>query len=253
MLNATAVAAVLFQCTLAAMRLATAVVLAAVSGACGRGGDSAEEPSGPPPAPDRITTSVTEKMPVTDAAVPTCLMKIEADHSRSVLQEQRSRGPHANDFFASYPAAAIDPAKQEPIRATDAFRVGGNPVLWLSADKASVVVDQRAFSTLTNVDGTRHTGDPIVVGKATAATLKAMPPRDLARFLIAAGVVRIYVHIGGWVCLEEETSTNGGWRGRFAGSHQYFTNEENNDPLAFVIEMVDGTITFSAGAGTRRR
>ncbi len=197
---------------------------------------------------------MTEKLPVTDAAVPTCLLKIEADHSQSVLEEQRSRGPHADDFFTSYPAAAIDPAKQEAIKATDAFRVGGNPVLWLSADKASVVVDQRAFGTLTNVDGTRHTGDPIVLGKATAATLKALAPRDLVRFLIAAGVVRMYVHIGGWACLEEETTPNGGWRGRFAGSHQYFTNEENNDPLAFAIEIAaDGTMTFNAGAGTRPR
>jgi hypothetical protein len=227
------------------MRLATAVVLAAVSTACGRGAEPAEKPATPA---EKVTTSVTEKLPVTDAAVPSCLMKIEADHSRSVLEEQRSRGPHAFDFFKSYPAAAIDPARQESIKVTDAFRVAGNPVLWLSADKASVVVDQRAFGTLTNIDGTRHTGDPVVLGKATAATMKIMPPQQLVRFLIAAGVVRIYVHIGGWVCLEEETTANGGWRGRFAGSHQYFTNEENNDPLAFTIDVgFNGTITFTPG------
>jgi len=46
------------------------------------------------------------------------------------------------------------------------------------------------------------------------------------------------VHIGSELCLlSEETDEDGNYEAHLTGEHTYFTNEENVDPLDFVVRI----------------
>lgn len=168
------------------------------------------------------------------------LLTLERDSNTSLLSEQRRLGPAMHDFAESYSAAAID-ARYTPMKTTGAFTVDGNPLFFLTPERDAVVVDQRVFSDLRCVEPMR------LKAKETASigtVRQPMPPRDLARLLITADVVRTYIHIGSQLALVEESTDETGWTGAFEGTHTYFTNEENVDRVAFSLRVgADGLLS----------
>jgi hypothetical protein len=188
----------------------------------------------------------TEKEPpVTKAPTPECLERLTAGHHDSVLDEQRRVGPRSWDFQGRYAAATIDRAAQVPVEVVKAYQLDGVPLLWFDAGKTAAVVDAAVLSDLVVADATRmRAGEQAAIGRLTPAALGKLAPRELVKFLIAARVVATYVHIGSELCLVEEQQDDAGYRARFTGSHTYFTNEENVDPLAFEVRIdAAGVIT----------
>ncbi|PRP92831.1 hypothetical protein ENSA5_47440 [Enhygromyxa salina] len=73
--------------------------------------------------------------------------------------------------------------------------------------------------------------------------------RELARFMIEAGVIQTYWHIGASLCLRGESETAGTYRAEFSGEHEYFTNEKNRGGFGFVFELgADGKVALVGAA-----
>jgi hypothetical protein len=194
------------------------------------------------PAPPRTQVEETEVQGESSSE-----MQCRIEITEGVLEEQRRLGGRAWDFYAVVPAKVIDPQHDRPSTAVEAFTVQGRPILWLAGETREAVVDSTLFSTLTVVEVTGlPEGERVVVGRATELG-RAMPAEQLVEFLIRARIIATYVHIGSTVWCEDTQSSDGVFRGRYAGVHTYFTNEEVRESFAFEIEIAqDGTIAVLA-------
>ena len=180
--------------------------------------------------------------PTKSPASESVLMKLNRDSDDSILAEQRSKGGvPLYDFPKEYRAAEIDPDKYVPLNRTGNFKVDGQPLFWLTPSLAEVVVDNRVFGDLTVVNATfLGGGERVVVGKLNRQD--ALPPRKMAELLITADVVLTWAHIGSELALVKERTDNG-WVGVFEGTHTYYTNDENIDPVEFELFIeTDGTL-----------
>jgi hypothetical protein len=191
-----------------------------------------------------------EEPPVTPPQSPAvdCLARYSLGQT-SVLDEQRRRGgaKRWDDFAERYPAAAIDPATHHAVEVVADYRVNDSPVLWFTPDFADAVVDAAMLGELTIVDATRlRIGERVEIGTVTAAGRTVLDGRRLAEFLLKSDAIQTYVHIGSTLCLLTEVEDENGYRAEFTGEHEYYTNEENHDPLAFSLEMAgDGRIVIT--------
>lgn len=177
---------------------------------------------------------------------PDCLERISVDKGRSVLAEQRTVGPAADDFATTYPAAYLDPEAQVPVEVTRAYQIGKTPLLWWSQDKTHAVVNAAVLSELAVADVTAlPAGQEVRVGQLSELGVGAIGGRELVKFLIAARAIATYVHIGAELCLVEEHDDGAaGYRARFTGEHTFFTSKKNVRPLAFAVAVDgDGVIT----------
>ena len=225
---------------------------------------AATEPAEPParvdPSPKAPSPAVTPPSTPTDPAAPaaTCLARWAFDNDRSVLAEQRQRGGAArwDDFPTRYPAAYLDPDADHPVELVARFEVGATPLLWFTADFSEAVVNAAVLSELAIVDATGLAVDQqATIGRLTELGLghlrgaawasTGLGGRELAEFLLAAGVVQTWVHIGSELCLLAEHDDEHGYRARFTGEHEYYTNEANLDPLGFeLVVTAAGSITI---------
>lgn len=166
---------------------------------------------------------------------------IVVDHGRSVLQELRERGGKADDFPTAFKSEKIGTG-QVPVKTVERFAVEGAPLLYFTKDLSAVVVDARRAGDLKRVDATRlRKGERAVVGSLRPETVAALGLRDVALLLIHAGVVGTYWHIGATLRLEAERA------GELdvAGTHEYFTNERNEAPVAFTVAVSkEGQVTI---------
>jgi hypothetical protein len=194
-----------------------------------------------------MTVSPKDKTPKMPATTDDCIARITVDGNDSVLDEQRSVGPRADDFFEHYEAHYIDPDTFVPVKAVARYKIGDTPLLWFTADKSAAVVNAAVLTTLTVADATRMgVGERALVGQLTELGRGKISGRDLVEFLIHARVIATYVHIGAELCLRGETDTDGHYTARFTGEHTYFTNEENVDEFAFDVTIAgDGHIAVT--------
>lgn len=177
---------------------------------------------------------------------PTCLARWAIDHEDSVLREHRTHAK-VDDFHERYRAEAIT-EQHAPVEAVARFQIDHRPLVWLTPDKSDVVVDGERLSELTVVDAALGLDAPRTLGAlklplADAATA-GLDGRGLLEALIRAGAIRTYMHIGASLCLVRESSDRGGYQARVEGTHEYYTNEQNIDDVAFTFEVTaDGTLT----------
>jgi hypothetical protein len=135
-----------------------------------------------------------------------------------------------------FPAVRIVAAKQQPLAWVTDFQVDGSPVFWLSKSESKPVVDRSVLTDLTVVDVfSLATGDEKLIG----SVVKKVDPVALATALIQAQVIMTYVHIESLLTLDKKEKREGGLALHFSGEHVYYTNEENRDPLAFIIVIMD--------------
>lgn len=115
--------------------------------------------------------------------------------------------------------------------------VPGMPAVARSEGKRRVAVDAALFSTLHRADATRSREAPVSIGRCTERALRSMSPREMAGFLIASQIVITYWHVESSLCLFGETDDGTWYTASFRGSHVYFTNKRNEEPLSFRIRI----------------
>ncbi len=170
-------------------------------------------------------------------------MKIERGESPwqgmtgSAAEEKASMGVSAISY---------DPAIHDGFAHLEKFNAGGEPLLFRARGKKIVGVSAKYFSNLQRADATRIGGDSrIGIGNVRVAAFSSITPETLARFLVESQLIITYWHIGSELCLEKETASRTEYIAWFTGSHTYFTNEKNVDPLRFAvrIDLVSGAMT----------
>jgi hypothetical protein len=220
-------------------------------------------PAEPPTNPRRDAPVVADPSPAPPAdpqpeelAPASCLAEFSFDSHASVLSEQRGRAgaKRWDDFARSYPASSIIPEEFHPVELVASVRIGDTPLLWFTPDYAQAVVNSAVFGELKVVDATGLAVDRRVeIGALTELGLgglrgpawgEAAPDRparlsgrELLEFLMKAGVIQTFVHIGSTVCLLSEVDDDRGYRARLAGEHEYYTSQENRDAFAFEFEL----------------
>ncbi len=218
-------------------------MLLSAGAACGKPDRRAEPDRRAQSRPPHETDEDQSAMPS-----PPCIEKITIDHSDSVLSEQRRVGPRADDFPTHFAAEVIDTTSYTPVAVVANYAIDATPLLWFTPDRSRAVVNSAYFTDLVVGDATQlKPGAPVTIGKLTTAAQGKLDNRQLARFLLAAGVIRTYWHIGAELCLVGEEVGDRGYAAAFTGVHTYFTNEENRDEFAFTLTLAeDGTLTISS-------
>lgn len=185
---------------------------------------------------------------------PACIATWSIDHSDSVLNEQRRVGPHANDFQERIAAEHLDPDAQVPVETTRRFQIGGTPILWFNQARTEAVVNAAVLTDLVAADPTRMTpGQRVEVGRLTELAIgelghNGVSKRELVEFLVRARAIATYWHIGAELCLRREPAGDP-YRAELDGVHTYFTNSENHESFAFVVEIgADGAIAVIGAA-----
>ncbi|MBI5489372.1 MAG: hypothetical protein HY905_18715 [Deltaproteobacteria bacterium] len=215
---------------------------------------AADATEAPAPAP---TAPAADAAPAPDAAGPdappppatpevvdaggdaSCLLQLSLDQGSSYLQEVRGRlSGDLPDWVGAFPALAVDPAQRQALETANTIRIGDEPLLWWASASGQVFVDARWFSDLVAVDVPRlSAGERQVLGTFKGRGQNVLPPRTLVEFLLRAGVLQTFWHIGAELCLTAETDADGTYRAIFDGAHSYFTSGEHREEYRFAVTV----------------
>ncbi len=181
---------------------------------------------------------------MTPVVIEQAVQSLQFGRERSLLNEQRARGGRGNDFQQEFPAEAIDPAQHLPVRVTAAYQIGGQPLLWFRPGFDAAVIDASHAGPLRRVDATNLVaGEEHEIGRFTPDAIAALGPERILRFLLEAGIIGSYVHIGSQLRCEAPRAAQGFWEQDCAGSHEYFTSRHHEGRLSFTVRIAaDGTV-----------
>ena len=151
---------------------------------------------------------------------------LRRDSDHSILAELRRKGYSQNDFLERIPSRSVN-LDMSAATVTKNILFQGKPMLYIDAKGG--FVDASVFSDLETISIAKLPSKKhFIIG-----TVKKEVPLDtLARFLITADVICTYIHMESQMEVVFPSSS----RAEVRGSHTYFTNEENIEPFAFVIE-----------------
>ncbi len=177
-----------------------------------------------------------EARPVASAAKD-CLEKFTIDQDNTYLTG--THRTHLRDWQKVIKAETIKDGVHIPATCTRDYQVGNMPMFYFSPGSKKMVVDVQHFSDLKVASGTSvKAGQRTVVGRVMRKALAGISPRKLARFLLQASVIHTYLHIKADLCLVKEEHEEGGpYRAHFQGVHLYFTNQRNEMPISFAVEI----------------
>jgi hypothetical protein len=163
---------------------------------------------------------------------------LEIQQQDSLLNEIRGLGAKAPDFPTAFPAHTPQVGKHRPLKAGGVGPTG-EALFWIDL-AGTPFVDARVFGPLQAVSIIRLApGVSATVGRLLAK----LDPATVIGQLIAADVIGTYAHTESTLCVVE---IPGGVH--ITGTHTYFTNTENTDPLDFKV-LIDpaGVITVTNG------
>ncbi|MEX1363531.1 MAG: hypothetical protein AB1Z98_10415 [Nannocystaceae bacterium] len=168
-----------------------------------------------------------------------------ADSPRTELGEL---GGGPLEAQARFPAAEIDPARMRAVSATADLRLNDRPVAWFGPHMDVVVLDAAAFAPLRRTHPTRVApGQSAVVGRVTERGRQGLGDRGVLELLLRAEIIETYWQLGADLCLADEQATDGEYRARVLGVHQYTTRTRVERAFAFDVRIdPTGTITTTA-------
>jgi hypothetical protein len=143
-------------------------------------------------------------------------------------------------------AGEIDGKEFAPLPSLARFTINGTVLIGRSEKKRQVILNGKYFSEFKRGDATRGDPKPEILGTYKDKGFKLLPPRQLVEFLLYAHLVTTYWHIESNLCLTKEESNEASYKAFFSGSHTYFTNNKNTDPLSFsiAVDMKSGQVTL---------
>lgn len=115
------------------------------------------------------------------------------------------------------------------------YTVRSKTIAWVDNKEQRIVLDlqySKGF-VLGDVTGTANEK----IGAVTQALMDEWGGRKIATFLLESQIVNTYWHIGSELCLYNETNEGMWYEAYFKGTHTYYTNEANSDPLDFVVRI----------------
>tara|TARA_Y100000589_G_C26865987_1_gene511936 strand:- start:240 stop:686 length:447 start_codon:yes stop_codon:yes gene_type:complete len=125
-----------------------------------------------------------------------------------------------------------------------------NGAYWLWHHQGALFVHRAAFDTLCCVDVPKlPAGASKIVGKTHLPIHDDGVAQQVVSFLLESDIVTCYWHISANISGRLVRQSNGAFTGHFKGSHLYFTNDANEDSLAFKLSIhSDGMIHVTGQA-----
>ena len=117
------------------------------------------------------------------------------------------------------------------------YSMDGKPLLAIDRAHQRVVVNESFFGELKRPDVTRmRAGESVAVGKIIEPKLLE-DPGFLVSFLIESQLIETYQHLEATIKLKGEKNTPESFVAGFEGTHIYFTNDRNEDPIRFNVTI----------------
>ena len=105
-------------------------------------------------------------------------------------------------------------------------------------EQKKVTVNNQYFSDLRRGDATRlGMGQEHRLGEFRDLAYTRLTPRALVLFLIQSQIIETYWHLEAKLCLLREEDRPDAYQAWFHGVHTYFTNEQNDEPYAFIVTI----------------
>lgn len=152
---------------------------------------------------------------------------LKRNSDQSILSEVRRHNIRQDDFLSLYPARELS-QKAFPAEVTKQHTVEGAPLLCI--DKQGAFLNNAFFSSLHAISISQL---PFKKVQLIGTALKPIPFKTLVSFLIDADIICTYIHVESSMTVSLVSQT----RAEVKGTHTYFTNEENEEPFSFVIEL----------------
>jgi hypothetical protein len=169
-------------------------------------------------------------MPVKTVSTPPATIDLVVTRDRSPWRGLTEPGDASTSV-----AAVADLTGLEPVEHLARYAIDGAPLLAVDRARRRVVVDAAQFGALERVDATRlRPGESKLLGTVLGEKLRS-GPRDLALFVVESQLVESFWHVEARLTLVEEKDSAEEYRAAFQGHHVYFTNERNQDRLAFSV------------------
>lgn len=199
----------------------------------------------PPPKPRAEVPTSTPSKDADDAPAP-CLRTIELTHHASVLEEQRSIGPHRDDFQRTFQSVHVDPETYTPVEATSGIEVAETPVFWWTPAKDAAVVHGAIAGELRSRDAfVLRPGERVTLGRLDEISVDRISGLDWLELMVRAHVIGTYAHLQSALCVvEQKGAPLEGFDAEVKGEHVYFTNEENRDRYRFAFRIEDRVMTL---------
>lgn len=148
-------------------------------------------------------------------------------YTESYQQEQAGKSIAAIPMTATF----------EPLPHLASFSLSGTPFLAIDRAARRVVVNNAVFSDLKRPDTTRmKPGTKFVMGKIVSESLLARP-WEVVAFLLESQLIETYQHLEATFSLQSEEESAENYQVVFKGTHIYFTNDRNEDPIAFRVTI----------------
>jgi len=165
------------------------------------------------------------------------------DGDFSIRYELQRQGVPIGVWPDTVPAGEIHSADYRPVESLADLRLGDGPLLYFG--QAGLLTDARFFSNLDRVSPPNMLiGSTKTIGRIHAMPLTSEQVEMVTLLLVRAEIINTYVHISADLGYSIKFIENEGWVVSFRGTHLYFTNDRNEDPLNFIFRIgPDGTMT----------
>ena len=172
-------------------------------------------------------------------------VNIESDDDLSI--ELRAAGVEADPHRLQTPAAAITRGIHSSIKCLESLKLDGQAFIFYSA--GGLVTDEQLFSDLAHVNPLRmDAGERQPIGYVRASVGTLVEAEKIALALLRVGVVTTYLHIGAYLSYSTRRTADNGWCVSFRGVHVYFTNDRNEEPVAFDLQIDGEGLIFVTSA-----
>jgi hypothetical protein len=166
---------------------------------------------------------------------------MEAVHSYTVTRNENPWDQYTGSYEEEQAGRVIAAVAMvdafERVPHLESYALQKEPFLAIDRAGRRVVLNERFFSTMNRVDVTRiRAGERQEMGTVRDQRL-IESPRSLIAFLIESQLIISYVHIEATLVLEKMLHTAEEVTAFFTGTHTFYTNERNDETLAFRVHL----------------
>ncbi len=179
-----------------------------------------------------------------------CIMQIRVTRAQNPFREWDAGSSRSGNPGSIVQAADLTAESFDAVPFLARYAVRGAMLMGIRKTTREPVVSGKYFTPLARVDATRiRPGQRTEIGKILDLSPFPLTLRDIALFLLESQVIATYWHVESAICLAREEDAAGVYSASFRGIHKYYTNQYNEETLAFMVSVdrKTGTVTLVGG------
>lgn len=179
-----------------------------------------------------------------------CITRIRVARAQNPFREWDAKSTRSGNPGSVVRAADIAVESFDAVPSLARYSARGAMLMGIQKKTREPAVSGKYFTPLARVDATRiHPGQRMAIGIILDLSPSPLTLRDIALFLLESQVIATHWHVESVICLVREEDAAGVYRASFQGIHKYFTNQYNEETLAFMVSVdrKTGTVTLVGG------